>query len=128
MTVSSFVLPFPPSSNGLWFNTKNGRARSASYDQWRQEAGWELKRQHPSKLKGPVSLNYVFENAKDNRKRDLGNLEKALSDLLVEHQIIEADDHTIVRRISLAWGAVDGVCVTVVSHCVQEMTGMLEEA
>ena len=124
----SFQLPFPPSVNSLWFNTKNGRARSASYDQWRQDAGWELKRQHPLKLKGPVSLNYVFQNAKDNRKRDLGNLEKALSDLLVEHQIIEADDHTIVRRISLAWGDVDGVCVSVVSHRVQETTGTRENA
>lgn len=118
MTIT-FTLPFPPSVNGLWANGRSGRYRTQNYDEWIKEAGWELKRQHPAKLKGPVALNYVFQDEKDKRKRDLGNLEKATTDLLVEHGIIEADDHTIVRRISLAWGQVDGVCVTIVPHEAQ---------
>lgn len=112
MTIS-FTLPFPPSCNGLWANSKSGRFRTQRYDEWILEAGWELKRQHPAKFKGPVCLDYVFQDAKDNRKRDLGNLEKATTDLLVEHRIIEADDHTIVRRINLAWGPVEGVQITI---------------
>lgn len=81
-----------------------------------------LKSQRPIKLKGPVSLNFVFEEPKGKRKMDLGNREKAATDLLVSHGIIEADDHTIVRRISLAWGQVDGVCVTIVPHEAQSIT------
>lgn len=120
MTVS-FKLPFPPSVNGLWANGKSGRYRTQKYDDWINEAGWELKRQHPTKIKGPVALNYVFQDEKDKRKRDLGNLEKATTDLLVDHGIIEADDHTIVRRISLAWGQVEGVAVTIVPHEAQSI-------
>lgn len=112
MTIT-FTLPFPPSVNGLWANGKSGRYRTQQYDSWIQEAGWELKRQHPAKIKGPVTLHYVFQDAKDKRKRDLGNLEKATTDLLVEHRIIEADDCSIVRRINLAWGEVEGVSITV---------------
>lgn len=113
MTVT-FSLPYPPSVNGLWANSKSGgRYRTQRYDEWILEAGWELKRQHPTKLKGPVQLDYVFQDAIDKRKRDLGNLEKATTDLLVEHRIIEADDHTIVRRINLAWGPVEGVQITI---------------
>ncbi|WP_420921577.1 RusA family crossover junction endodeoxyribonuclease [Bradyrhizobium elkanii] len=45
---------------------------------------------------------------------DLGNLEKATTDLLVSHQIIQADDHSIVREIQLKWcGEVEGVRVTI---------------
>lgn len=118
-----FTLPFPPSVNGLFINTRHGRARSSKYDQWVQEAGWELKRQRPSKFKGPVVLFYNLQEVRDKRKRDLGNLEKAVTDLLVTHQVIEADDSTIVREIHMCWDDTVGYGIRVgifsfVAKCV----------
>ncbi len=108
-------LPFPPSSNSLFANrTGKGRVRSERYREWANAAGWALQAQRPGGLKGPVDLTFAFEE-RSNRKRDLGNLEKAVTDLLVTHQVIDADDHTVVRRIALAWNPhVQGcrVCIT----------------
>lgn len=109
-----FDLPFPPSSNNLFVNGKRGRFRSPRYDSWITHAGGEIMRQRPSKFSGPVNLSYEFQEGRDNRRRDLGNLEKATTDLLVAHRIIEADDGSIVRKINLAWSAeVEGVRVTI---------------
>jgi Holliday junction resolvase RusA-like endonuclease len=118
MTVS-LTLPLPPSVNGLWANGKSRRFRTQRYEDWINEAGLELMRQRPPKIKGPVSLTYVFAEPNGKRKMDLGNREKAATDLLVSHRIIEGDDHTVVRRINLAWGAVKGVCITIWPHEVQ---------
>jgi crossover junction endodeoxyribonuclease RusA len=114
--MTTFVLPFPPSVNNLFVNGKFGRFRSQRYDSWILEAGCEIRRQRPSKVAGPVILTYEFQEGHDKRKRDLGNLEKAVSDLLVSHQIIEADDGSIVREIKLKWNPeVQGVRVNVAS-------------
>lgn len=112
MTV--LVLPFPPSLNNMFINVRRGRIRSQKYDSWIQEAGTEIMRQRPSKVVGPVSISYEFQEGQDRRKRDLGNLEKASTDLLVSHGIIEADDGSIVREIALKWSReVNGVRVTI---------------
>lgn len=108
------TLPFPPSTNNLFINTSRGRIRSSKYDQWATEAGWELLRQRPSKVAGPVSLTFEFQSGKDKRKRDITNLLKAPEDLLVKHGIIEADDNTIVQSISANWNAeVTGVRIAI---------------
>ncbi|HDA7431526.1 TPA: RusA family crossover junction endodeoxyribonuclease, partial [Staphylococcus aureus] len=96
-------MPFPPSTNNLFINVAKGRIPSARYADWRQEAGWSLKAQRPRSIKGPVILKYLFQEGQDRRKRDIGNLEKAATDLLVEHKVIESDDNTIVRAIALGW-------------------------
>ena len=96
-------LPFPPSVNNLFINVKRGRIPSQRYADWRLEAGLALKSQRPGEMKGPVRISYLFQEGQDRRRRDLGNLEKATTDLLVEHGVIEADDNTIVRGISLEW-------------------------
>ena len=95
--------PFPPSTNNLFINVAKGRIPSARYADWKQDAGWALKAQRPKSIKGPVVLRYQFQEGQDRRKRDIGNLEKASTDLLVEHGVIEADDNTIVRGISMFW-------------------------
>ena len=111
----TFDLPYPPTTNNLFINVRRGRIRSQKYDSWIQEAGCEIMRQRPRKVEGPVSLNYEFQEVhKVNRKRDLGNLEKATTDLLVKHGIIEADHDLIVRRVSANWNAeVEGVRITI---------------
>jgi crossover junction endodeoxyribonuclease RusA len=71
------TLPFPPSTNNLFINTSRGRIRSSKYDEWATEAGWELKRQRPPVVVGPVSLTFEFQSGRDKRKRDITNLLKA---------------------------------------------------
>jgi len=101
--VTIINLPFPVSTNNLFINVKRGRIPSQRYADWRQAASWSLKAQRPEPVKGPVMLRYLFQEGQDKRKRDIGNLEKAPTDLLVEHGVIEADDNTIVRGISMFW-------------------------
>ncbi|MEZ0060882.1 Holliday junction resolvase RusA-like endonuclease [Bradyrhizobium elkanii] len=123
MTAITFTLPTPPSVNNLYVNSSRGRFRSQKYDEWIHEAGWEIKRQHPPRIKGPVKLSFEFEEPKTKRPRDLGNLEKATTDILVTHQIIEADDHSIVREIQLKWCAeVEGVRVTIEQSDIEVAT------
>jgi Holliday junction resolvase RusA-like endonuclease len=108
------TLPFPPSTNNLFINTSRGRIRSSKYDEWAAEAGWELTRQRPSKVTGPVMLTFDFQSNRDKRKRDITNLLKAPEDLLVKFGIIEADDNTIVQFISAGWNpTVKGVRITI---------------
>lgn len=96
-------LPFPPSVNSLFANVaKRGRVRSERYREWANAAGWDLAAQHPVRVSGPVDLEFYIQEKRD-RRRDLGNLEKAVTDLLVTHQVIDGDDYTIVRSIHLAW-------------------------
>jgi Holliday junction resolvase RusA-like endonuclease len=100
-----------------WFSLNNmhdnipgrGRVTSNEYRIWKDLAGWELLNQHPRKIKGPVALQYEFKKG----RADLGNLEKACTDLLVTHGVIEGDGPNIVREIWLAWSDVEGVRVTV---------------
>ena len=86
-------LPLPPSVNQLFANAgKRGRVRTPKYDAWTVEAGWALARQHPGCVSGRYALEiYIQADA----RFDLGNAEKALSDLLVRHCVVQDD--------SLAW-------------------------
>jgi Holliday junction resolvase RusA-like endonuclease len=107
-------LPFPPSTNNLFFTTKYGRARTQKYDSWIQEAGNEILRQRPKKVSGPVHLIFEIQDGKDRQPRDISNLIKAPEDLLVKHGIIEADNNNIVRSITARWSLeVEGVRITI---------------
>lgn len=113
--MTTLLLPFPPSTNNLFFTTKYGRARTQRYDSWIMEAGNEILRQRPKKVAGPVMLAFEFQE-KDRRPRDISNLIKAPEDLLVKHGIIEKDDNSIVRGISAKWSdEVEGCRVTIES-------------
>lgn len=107
-------LPFPISVNAMFSDGKTQRIKSQRYADWIVEAGWELKRQRPAPVKGRVSIHYEFQDGIDGRKRDAFNFEKGVTDLLVTHGIIEADDNTILRKGSVEWSnEVKGVRVTI---------------
>lgn len=86
------VLPFPPSVNRLWRTTKGGGVyRSPKYAEWRRLAMWQIAGQAKGKrISGPYKLT-ILAVRPDKRKRDLGNLEKAISDILVSQNIVEDD-------------------------------------
>jgi crossover junction endodeoxyribonuclease RusA len=84
-------LPVPPSVNSLYRNLAGrGRVKTARYKSWTVEAGLLLRSQRPRRIKGPYALVIAVPV---KIVPDLGNLEKAVSDLLVAHQVVEDDRH-----------------------------------
>jgi Holliday junction resolvase RusA-like endonuclease len=111
---ATFLLPFPVSVNAMFADGATRRIKSSAYHQWVIEAGWELKRQKPQPIKGPVEIAYELEEKADKRRRDCANFEKGVTDLLVTHGVIEADDNRILRKVSIAWSpGVKGIKATI---------------
>jgi Holliday junction resolvase RusA-like endonuclease len=107
-------LPFPISINAMFADGKSRRIKSQRYADWVIEAGWELKRQRVTPVKGQVRIRYELQEGHDNRRRDCFNFEKGVTDLLVEHGVIEADHDLILRGGEVGWNrAVKGVRVTI---------------
>lgn len=101
------LLPAPPSVNELFFNRggagRVGRGVTKEYRQWRLASGHTMMAQRLRPVTGPVSIEVVIDRSCRN---DLDNCLKAISDLLVEHRIIDGDGYKIVQRITIAFGAV----------------------
>lgn len=107
----SLHLPYPPTANTIWIRARKGMRRSEGYMSWLEKAGWEVKQQRPSKVAGPYALSLIATRP-DKRKRDLDNLLKPVSDLLVKMGIV-ADD-SLCESISARWVTGEpGVQVTV---------------
>lgn len=114
--MTTITLPFPISVNAMFADGKTRRHKSQRYADWLAEAGYALKSQRPRPVSGPVKLLYEVQEGKDNRRRDIGNLEKGVTDLLVTYGVIEADHDLVVREIRLIWNRdVQGVRATVAS-------------
>ena len=110
------TIPFPPSANNLFVNAgKRGRIKSSRYTMWLNEAGWELQSQRPKKMLGKVSVTICLCPV-DKRRRDADNGCKAVLDLLVKHQVIEADDSRCVRKVTAQWVDVGAHCTVFVEH------------
>lgn len=92
-------LPFPPSVNGLTLNATKGRVKTPEYRAWLKEAGPRIKDSHRAGM-GPYYLS-ICARRPDKRRRDLGNIEKAVSDLLVAHGVVK--DDCLAERITLSW-------------------------
>jgi Holliday junction resolvase RusA-like endonuclease len=103
--VPSILLDPPPTSN-LLFNAfvVNGvirRAPTKGYTAWRQaNAARALRLASPTAY--PVRLRYTYFG-KFNRGRDLGNMEKAVTDLLVEQGVLADDNLRHVTGIELVY-------------------------
>lgn len=95
-------LPVPPSVNGAFATSQNGgRHHSEKYNLWETQAGWEIKQQRPGRITGPVEVSIVI--GKRKQRSDIDNRIKPLLDLLVKHQIIEADHDGCLKRVSAEW-------------------------
>lgn len=97
---------------------------SAEYKAWLDEAyvAWLKQRNQLSvkSVKGRYRIT-ISAYPPDKRQRDLGNLEKVVSDFLQTISVIE--DDSLAREITLRWGSdrtlIGGVYVTV-SPCNEE--------
>lgn len=103
----SFELPAPISVNKLWMPGKQGGIiKTPAYRKWLDEAGLKLNRQAKERIAGHYALYLTVTN---KSRADLGNCEKAASDLLQEHGIVENDK--LCSFITAQWGKVDGMFV-----------------
>lgn len=88
-------IPVPPSVNAMYANSRNGRGRgrykTASYKQWIDEAGWEIKAQNPA----PVTGKYRLRISLPPIRGDADNRVKAVADLLVSLRLTPDDRHMV---------------------------------
>ena len=99
--MTEVYLPYPPTANNLFPTGKSGkRFISPEYRAWKELAGYVLNTQHPKPVPGKVAVAYEFRRP-DGRRRDVGNLEKATTDLLVSAGVIE--DDCLIEELTLRW-------------------------
>jgi len=99
------ILPFPPSVNTYWRNTRQGVLISASGRCFRSNALATVLDQLKRRPQ-PITVNVevsVLLFPPDKRQRDLDNYLKALFDSLT-HAGVWSDDSQI-KRFSVEWGA-----------------------
>jgi Holliday junction resolvase RusA-like endonuclease len=89
----NLVIPIPVSVNELWrpVKLKTGKLRlvkTARYTKWKRDAGWIAMQ---SAVRRPISGRYNLTVLPARCALDLGNVEKAISDLLVELKLIKSD-------------------------------------
>lgn len=103
-------LPYPPSANNLWRSDRRRVHKSDEYKAWLTAAGWRLTEQSKGQtISGPYELT-IHAKRPDRRHRDLGNLEKPISDLLQQMRIIE--DDRFAEMITTRW-VTEGSPITV---------------
>lgn len=116
MTEYNFILPMPPSVNAAYRAVKGRVIKSKKYRDWSEEAAICMTHQDMGNidiLTGRIKATYRF-GWQDNRKRDIANFEKALSDFIEEWGVFENDcqiDH--MELIRLADDSTNGVFVTI---------------
>ncbi len=108
----TLTFTYPPSANRIWRNVKGRTIKSAEYRDWLMlNSSVSL-----SPLEGAYRLT-ILATAPDKRKRDLGNLEKPVSDLL--QHIGAVSDDCNAKEIRLAWVEGPGAGVTVTVEPIQ---------
>ena len=113
-----YDLPYPPSTNGLFFNASKGRVKTIAYRNWLDAAGNQILAQGRKHIHGKVSLAIAVTRP-DRRKRDISNLIKAVEDLLVEMAVI--DDDSLVQRLSIKWVDSGPECAVIIQQAEQEL-------
>jgi Holliday junction resolvase RusA-like endonuclease len=102
----------------MFADGRTRRIKSQRYCDWILEAGYVLNRQKPIPVKGPFKITYELQEGHDNRRRDAFNFEKGVTDLLVTHGVVEADNDLFLRDGRVTWNKeVQGVRVTIEPLC-----------
>jgi Holliday junction resolvase RusA-like endonuclease len=91
-------LPLPPSTNNLYVSIGKRRVISPRYRAWLEAAGKELIAQKPRPVLGDYDL-WLYFVWPDQRRRDLDNFIKAVSDLLVRHKLLDDDSRAHALHI-----------------------------
>lgn len=113
-------LPFPPSVNKAYANGGNrkGRHKTAAYTAWEQLAAVSVKDSHRRGFEH-YRLSICLKRP-DRRRRDIGNYEKCVSDLLVAHGVVKDDCGS--QTITLTWDAnLNADCVVIVQQAEEAL-------
>lgn len=115
----------PPSTNQLYRNAsggdrKKGRIRTDRYNTWRQAVGWELNKVH-GKISGPYVMQISLCRSMRHHAEDIGNREKAVSDILQEHGIIEND--RFCEDLRIRWADTGGKVVILLDEWKENGNG-----
>lgn len=102
------TLPYPPTANNMHTVARGRKIKSAEYRQWERRTLAVLLAGpfgitvpgKPTHLPGPYNITIECDRP-DRRRRDLGNLEKPVSDLLVSAGVIADDSNA--QSITLRW-------------------------
>lgn len=107
-------MDYPPSANRLWRYVSGRAIKSAEYRAWLTAQSWKLLAQKEATVSGPYVIHFMVCRP-DKRKRDLGNLEKALHDAIVAAGFV--DDDSLAQKITVEWviGQPDPVKVFIIS-------------
>ena len=82
---------------------------SKPYKDWVKHAEWALQGQVKGKsITGEYTLEIVAVKP-DKRRRDIGNLEKAISDLLQKVKVIK--DDCLCQKITMEWAKKGPECL-----------------
>lgn len=101
----------PPPLSACFKNAaKRGRVKTDRYKAWIAEALDAVRASKPPYFDSPVMVEYFFRRP-DRRPRDLGNLEKATSDILVTAEVLK--DDSLIADMRLAWGSVEPVTIII---------------
>lgn len=102
MMAGFIVLPFPVSTNSLYFNVpKRGRVKTARYKQWIAEADTMLMKQILKRFTVRVDLDIRCGGGRKNQ--DISNLIKCVEDALVRNGILVDDKKEFVRSVKVSW-------------------------
>jgi crossover junction endodeoxyribonuclease RusA len=93
-------LPYPPSANTMWERAYKGMRLSKRYEKWLFDAGFLALGQHQPKHRGKYKLA-IQAVRPDRKKRDLDNIIKPISDLLVSIGAIQ--DDSLCEMVTARW-------------------------
>jgi len=106
-------LPLAPSVNALWRISGKRLYRTKQYKDWLEEAGWMVRQQTRKTVDGEYALH--IRAVRSNKRRDLDNLLKATSDLLVELRIVEDDSQCVALAAEWANESSAPMIVTIIT-------------
>lgn len=93
-------MEFPPSANRIWRNVGGKTLKSAEYRAWKEAQEWAVRAQREPTVLGPYAA-HIMVNRPDNRRRDIDNLLKPISDVLVAAGIVE--DDCLCQKVTVEW-------------------------
>lgn len=100
--MTSFTIPFPPSTNRLWRHWNGRTLLSAQGRAYRAAVGQAALTQRPARFGGvPIALT-IHAWLPDKRRRDLDNLLKAAQDAMAHAGIYDDDSQIVDLRIRRA--------------------------
>lgn len=101
-TVITLRLPWPPTANRRLIPARGRWVTAPEYRAWQKLAELELLFQVRGLMMDIPPLAVTIEaHPPDNRRRDLGNLEKPVVDALVRAGVIPGDHMSDLSRITL---------------------------